>query len=106
MNKKASPTNIIMLLNGYARAVSIFYSWLVREGIIQENHFAKVKAPKSPKKVIAAFSESQLGFVNRFRNTSQFACQVSPQISPFFVYLYIMHDSVGSPSSLISSWVG
>ena len=47
-------------INCYLRAIRAFWSWMVREEIIYSNPFAKVTIPKAPRKVIPAFSESQL----------------------------------------------
>ena len=47
-------------VNCYLRAIRAFWSWLVAEDIIESNPFDRVKVPKPPKKVIRAFSESQI----------------------------------------------
>ena len=47
-------------INNYARSLRIFYSWLVREEIIENHPFDKVKIPPVPKKVITAFSDQQI----------------------------------------------
>jgi len=47
-------------INCYLRSLSIFFSWLVSEEIIQENPFDKVKIPRPPRKVIPTFSDSQI----------------------------------------------
>jgi site-specific recombinase XerD len=47
-------------INGYMRALQAFWSWLEREGFIEENPFAKLRIPKAPKKVIPTFNEEQL----------------------------------------------
>jgi len=47
-------------VNCYLRSVRAFWSWLVSEGIIQANPFARIKIPKPPRKVMPAFSEPQL----------------------------------------------
>jgi site-specific recombinase XerD len=47
-------------VNRYVRSVSIFYSWLVSEGVIEASPFIGVKIPKTPVKVIPAFSPSQI----------------------------------------------
>jgi len=55
-------------VNCYLRSLRAFFSWLLSEGIITENPFARVKIPKAPKKVIATFSDDQirrlLGVIN------------------------------------------
>jgi len=60
-------------INCYLRAVRAFWSWLVRDEIIQSNPLAKVRIPKPPRKVIPTFSESQiralLGVIDRSRPT-------------------------------------
>ena len=38
----------------------IFFSWLVSEDIIDANPFERVKIPRSPRKVIPTFSDSQI----------------------------------------------
>jgi integrase/recombinase XerD len=47
-------------INGYMRALQSFWSWLEKEGFIQENLFRRLKIPKAPKKVIPIFTEEQL----------------------------------------------
>jgi integrase/recombinase XerD len=47
-------------VNCYLRAVRAFWSWLVREEIIRDNPFDKVRITKPPQKIIATFSESQI----------------------------------------------
>ena len=47
-------------INCYLRAVRAFWSWLVREEIIEINPFDKLRIPQPPKKVIPTFSESQI----------------------------------------------
>jgi len=37
-------------INTYVRAIKAFWSWMERQGIIKQNHFADVPAPKLPKK--------------------------------------------------------
>jgi site-specific recombinase XerD len=56
--------------NCYLRAIRAFWSWLVREEIIPLNPFAKVRIPRPPKKVIPAFSESQIQALLAMMNTS------------------------------------
>jgi integrase/recombinase XerD len=47
-------------INCYLRAIRAFWSWLVREEIIRENPFDKVRIPKAPQKIVATFSDSQI----------------------------------------------
>jgi integrase/recombinase XerD len=48
-------------VNTYLRGVRAFWSWLKREGIIEDNPFDQFKIPRAPHKVINAFTEAQLG---------------------------------------------
>jgi len=47
-------------VNCYLRSISAFWSWLLKEGFINSNPFARVKIPKAPKKVITPFTEEQI----------------------------------------------
>jgi integrase/recombinase XerD len=47
-------------VNCYLRSIRAFWSWLVREEAVAETPFAKVKIPKTTKKVIRSFSNEQL----------------------------------------------
>ncbi len=47
-------------INCYLRSISAFWSWLLREGFIDSNPFAKTKIPKAPRKVITPFTEDQI----------------------------------------------
>jgi len=47
-------------INCYLRSVRAFWSWLISEGVVDVNPFAKVKIPKPPRKIIPTFSELQL----------------------------------------------
>lgn len=47
-------------INGYMRALQSFWSWLEKEGFINENPFVRLKVPKAPNKVIHTFTEEQL----------------------------------------------
>ena len=58
-------------INGYVRAISIFYSWLIREEIISDNPFSKIKIPPPPRKVIPAFTESQISHLIAAIDTSK-----------------------------------
>jgi len=56
-------------VNGYLRAIRAFWSWLMYEGYIMSNPFARIKIPKPPRKVIATFSPDQLNSIFRSINT-------------------------------------
>lgn len=62
-----SPTTI----NSYLRAIRAFWSWLLREEIIIENPFSRVKIPRAPRKVVNTFSESQLQSILNTIDTSR-----------------------------------
>jgi len=47
-------------INTYMRGLRCFFSWLVREEILPESPFAKVKLPKVTRKIIPTFTDSQL----------------------------------------------
>lgn len=47
-------------INCYLRSLRIFYSWMISEEIIAIHPFDKVKIPRPPKKIIPAFSSSQI----------------------------------------------
>ena len=47
-------------VSAYMRALQSFWSWLEREGLVQENPFRKLKPPKAPQKIIPVFTEDQL----------------------------------------------
>ena len=57
-------------VNTYMRSIRAFWSWLVEEEIIECNPFSKLKIPKPPKKIIAAFSQSQTESLLRVMNGS------------------------------------
>ena len=57
-------------INCYLRAIRAFWSWLVCDEVITSNPFTKIKIPKSPKKVIATFSEKQVTAMLKAINTS------------------------------------
>jgi site-specific recombinase XerD len=44
-------------VQGYARTIKAFWSWLLAEGYIQENLMAGLKVPRVPRKVIATFAQ-------------------------------------------------
>ena len=56
-NRPLSPETVA----SYTRAIKGFFSFLEREGIILSNPMAKVKLPKTPKKVMPTFSEQEIG---------------------------------------------
>jgi site-specific recombinase XerD len=56
-------------VNCYARGLRVFFSWLTREEIIPANPFAKVQIPRPTRKIIATFSEEQLGRLLSVINT-------------------------------------
>ncbi len=60
-------------INTYLRSIRAFWSWLVREEIINSNPFSRVKIPKAPKKVIITFSEKQLVAMLKSVNISMLA---------------------------------
>ena len=47
-------------INGYMRALQSFWAWLVREDLVDDNPFERIKIPKAPKKVIPVFTGEQL----------------------------------------------
>jgi len=47
-------------INSYLRSLSAFWSWLEREGIVEQNPFSQLKIPKAPQKIIPTFSEQQV----------------------------------------------
>ena len=47
-------------VQGYARTIKAFWSWLVEEGYIEENPIARLKLPRIPNKVIATFTPEQI----------------------------------------------
>ncbi len=64
-------------VQGYARTIKAFWSWLIDEGYIAHNPMTSLKLPKTPRKVISTFSQEQiqriLGAINKrsshgFRN--------------------------------------
>jgi len=49
-----------LTIHGYARAIKAFWSWLVDEGYIAENSMARLKCPRTPRKIIPTFSTEQI----------------------------------------------
>jgi site-specific recombinase XerD len=47
-------------VNTYLRSIRAFWSWLEGESIITTNPFDRIKMPKAPRKVVAAFTENQI----------------------------------------------
>jgi site-specific recombinase XerD len=47
-------------INGYMRALQSFWAWLMREDLVDDNPFDRIKIPRAPKKVIPVFTEEQL----------------------------------------------
>jgi integrase/recombinase XerD len=47
-------------LNCYMRSIRAFWSWLVHEGIVDQNPFDVVKVPKAPVKLMPTFSNLQI----------------------------------------------
>ena len=57
-------------INTYMRSIRAFWSWLVDEEIIESTPFSKLKIPKPPKKIIAAFSPYQIESLLSVMNSS------------------------------------
>jgi site-specific recombinase XerD len=47
-------------INCYLRSISAFWSWLLKEGFINTNPFARVRIPRAPIKIITPFTEEQI----------------------------------------------
>jgi len=47
-------------VQGYARTIKAFWSWLMDEGYITHNPMTSLKLPKTPRKVISTFSQEQV----------------------------------------------
>ena len=47
-------------IQGYARTIKAFWSWLTDEGYISINPMSSLKLPRTPKKVISTFSDDQI----------------------------------------------
>jgi len=47
-------------VQGYARTIKAFWSWLMDEGYITHNSMTSLKLPKTPRKVISTFSQEQI----------------------------------------------
>ncbi|MFC2069055.1 tyrosine-type recombinase/integrase [Chloroflexota bacterium] len=47
-------------VQGYARTIKAFWSWLTDEGYITHNPMTSLKLPKTPRKVISTFSQEQI----------------------------------------------
>jgi len=61
-----SPHNI----NSYLRSIRAFWSWLVREGLVQQSPFTRVKIPRVTRKVVPTFSDSQMEVFLKVIDTS------------------------------------
>lgn len=55
-NKRLSDCTI----QGYARTLKAFFSWLLREEYIETNPMAKIPVPRAPTKVVTTFSNEQV----------------------------------------------
>ncbi|MCL0074137.1 tyrosine-type recombinase/integrase [Dehalococcoidia bacterium] len=56
-------------INTYCRGVKAFWSWLNRQGIINENQLAVVKAPKIPKRLPKVLTEEEVKRVLEVANS-------------------------------------
>jgi site-specific recombinase XerD len=65
--KTLSPVSV----NTYIRAVRSFWSWLEKTQAIASNPFARVPAPRYPRKVARVYSEEQLKILLRYVNSKQ-----------------------------------
>ncbi len=54
-NKHLSPFSV----QGYARSIKAFWSWLLAEGYISQNPMAGLRLPRTPRLIIATFSPEQ-----------------------------------------------
>jgi site-specific recombinase XerD len=59
--KPLSPTSI----NTYVRAIKAFWSWLHREGIIEQNPLEKVPVPKLPQRLPKIYTEAEMASIFR-----------------------------------------
>ena len=57
-------------VHGYVRTLRAFFSWLVREGFIEENIAKGLKPPKVPKKVISTLSDEEIQSILKTFNSS------------------------------------
>ena len=57
-------------INCYLRSIRSFWSWLVREELVEASPFARVRIPKCPRKVIPTFSNDQIGQLLATMDTS------------------------------------
>lgn len=55
-HKGLSPFSV----QGYARTIKAFWSWLLNEGYIDSNPMSRLKLPRVPQKIIATFSPEQV----------------------------------------------
>jgi site-specific recombinase XerD len=47
-------------VQGYARTIKAFWSWLEAEGLIAENPMVRLKLPKVPKKIVTTFANDEI----------------------------------------------
>ena len=59
-------------INCYLRSISAFWTWLSREGFINNNPFAKIKIPRPPTKIITPFTKEQIQNLLAAIDTSTF----------------------------------
>ena len=64
---KLSPFSV----QGYARSIKAFWSWLKTEGMIQNNHMSSLKVPKAPYKLVSTFSPDQVRLILSSFNKTQ-----------------------------------
>lgn len=55
-DRRLSPFSV----QGYARTIKAFWSWLMDEGYISHNPMTSLELPKTPKKVVSTFSQEQI----------------------------------------------
>jgi site-specific recombinase XerD len=47
-------------IHGYASVIKTFWSWLYREGYIENNPMTNLRLPKLPRKIIGTYSQTQI----------------------------------------------
>lgn len=47
-------------IQGYARTLKAFFSWLEREDYVEDNRTRLLKVPKAPRKIVETFTEGQI----------------------------------------------
>lgn len=55
-SKRLSPFSV----QGYARTIKAFWSWLLAEGYIEGNSMARLKLPKVPRKIVPTFTPEHM----------------------------------------------